>query len=68
MRSSSVQDKWSGKLHDHIASIQTSLIRRAADPANWIAWPAAMIPMALIGMVLATRIWNAKPKSSAGGH
>ncbi len=46
-----------------------NIIGAAADPANWIAWPAAMIPLALIGLVLATRIWNAKPKSgAAGGH
>ena len=38
----------------------------AANPDNWIAWPAAMIPMALIGLVLATRIWNAKPKPKKG--
>ncbi|MFT5353839.1 MAG: OPA family glycerol-3-phosphate transporter-like MFS transporter [Polyangiales bacterium] len=37
----------------------------AADPANWISWPVAMIPMALIGFVLATRLWNAKPKKAS---
>jgi len=35
------------------------------DPANWIGWPVAMIPMALIGTLLATRVWNAKPKGKA---
>ncbi|HJK89263.1 MAG TPA: MFS transporter [Polyangiaceae bacterium LLY-WYZ-15_(1-7)] len=35
---------------------------QAADPDNWIWWPGAMIPMALIGLVLASRLWNAKPK------
>jgi len=34
----------------------------AADPDSWIGWPAAMIPVALIGFALATRVWNAKPK------
>ncbi|MEM9074234.1 MAG: MFS transporter, partial [Myxococcota bacterium] len=34
----------------------------AADPANWYWWPGAMIPVALIGTLLATRVWNAKPK------
>jgi OPA family glycerol-3-phosphate transporter-like MFS transporter len=40
------------------------------DPANWWVWPAAMIPVALIGLVLATRVWNAKPqpKGHAAGH
>ncbi len=32
------------------------------DPANWQAWPIAMVPLALLGLLLATRIWNAKPK------
>ena len=34
----------------------------ATDPANWQAWPIAMIPLALIGFLLALRLWNAKPK------
>jgi OPA family glycerol-3-phosphate transporter-like MFS transporter len=38
----------------------------AANPDAWIWWPAAMIPMAFIGLVLATRIWHAKPKPAAG--
>jgi OPA family glycerol-3-phosphate transporter-like MFS transporter len=37
----------------------------AADPANWQWWPVAMIPMAVIGMLLAIRVWNAKPKPKA---
>lgn len=35
------------------------------DPANWLAWPVAMIPVALIGLVLATRVWHATPKAKA---
>ena len=35
----------------------------AADPANWQAWPISMVPLALIGLVMAWRIRNAKPKS-----
>lgn len=35
---------------------------------NWISWPIAMIPMAIIGFFLATRIWNAKPKAANAGH
>lgn len=34
----------------------------AANPMEWVMWPAAMIPVALIGTVLATRVWNAKPQ------
>ena len=41
----------------------------ATDPANWQAWPIAMIPLAAIGFVLALRLWNAKPKpKAAAGH
>jgi OPA family glycerol-3-phosphate transporter-like MFS transporter len=29
---------------------------------NWINWPVAMIPLSLLGLVLATRVWNAKPQ------
>ena len=38
------------------------LMGPATDPANWISWPVAMIPFALIGSLLALRVWNAKPK------
>ena len=37
----------------------------AADPANWQIWPISMIPMAVIGFVLALRVWNAKPQGKA---
>ncbi len=40
----------------------------AADPSNWVSWPVSMIPVALLGMVLAIRLWNAKPKGKGGGH
>ncbi len=34
----------------------------AKDPANWIWWPVVMLPVAVIGLVLCTRVWNAKPQ------
>lgn len=34
------------------------------DVANWTAWPVAMIPIALIGFYLTTRIWTAMPAPS----
>jgi OPA family glycerol-3-phosphate transporter-like MFS transporter len=34
----------------------------AANPDNWLSWPISMVPVSLIGLVLALRIWNAKPK------
>ncbi len=39
------------------------LIGPATDPANWKVWPISMVPLALIGLLLAWRIRNAKPKS-----
>jgi len=33
----------------------------AKDPANWGNWLYAMIPVAGVGLLLATRVWNAKP-------
>jgi OPA family glycerol-3-phosphate transporter-like MFS transporter len=44
------------------------IIGPATDPANWKAWPLAMIPLAALGLILATRVWNAKPKSKSAAH
>lgn len=38
------------------------LIGAATDPANWRPWPMAMVVISVIGLFLATRLWNAKPK------
>ena len=35
----------------------------AGNPDAWIWWPVSMIPISLLGLVLATRVWNAKPKT-----
>jgi OPA family glycerol-3-phosphate transporter-like MFS transporter len=40
----------------------TTIVGPATDPSSWIVWPLAMVPMALIGFLLALRVWNAKPK------
>jgi MFS transporter, OPA family, glycerol-3-phosphate transporter len=37
----------------------------ARDPGHWSAWPLAMIPLAVIGLLLSLRVWNAKPKGMA---
>jgi OPA family glycerol-3-phosphate transporter-like MFS transporter len=37
----------------------------AKDPANWSQWPVAMIPLSLIGLLLALRIRKAHPTASA---
>ena len=33
--------------------------------SNWSVWPQAMLPVAVIGLVLALTIWNARPKSAS---
>jgi MFS transporter, OPA family, glycerol-3-phosphate transporter len=38
---------------------------QAADPANWIVWPLAMLPVAILGVALSSRIWNSRPASRA---
>ncbi|MBT6433091.1 MAG: MFS transporter [Deltaproteobacteria bacterium] len=35
----------------------------SGNPENWISWPLSMIPISIIGFLLATRVWNAKPKA-----
>lgn len=39
----------------------------ASLAANWHNWPKAMLPVAIVGLVLCTRMWNAKP-GKGGGH
>jgi OPA family glycerol-3-phosphate transporter-like MFS transporter len=36
-------------------------------PKSWTYWPLFMVPFALLGFLLTTRIWHAKPKGK-GGH
>ncbi len=38
------------------------------DPHNWWTWPAVMVPAALLGFILSTRVWNARPKPKAFSH
>ncbi|MEX1024084.1 MAG: MFS transporter [Planctomycetota bacterium] len=35
------------------------------DLEAWRVWPVSMVPIALLGLVLASRVWNAKPKGRA---
>lgn len=39
-----------------------NLVGPVLNPENWIGWPVAMIPLALVGFVLALRVWHAKPQ------
>jgi OPA family glycerol-3-phosphate transporter-like MFS transporter len=38
------------------------IVGPATDPSNWVAWPLAMIPVVLLGFVLALRLWHARPQ------
>ncbi|MDP2344277.1 MAG: MFS transporter [Deltaproteobacteria bacterium] len=38
----------------------------AKNPANWIYWPIAMVPIALVGLALCLRVWNARAKPGSG--
>jgi len=40
----------------------------AAVVDNWWAWPVAMVPVALLGALVATRLWNAKPTRAGAAH
>jgi len=42
------------------------IVGPATDPANWLPWPVAMVPLAVIGLVLAIRVWHAKPQPKRG--
>ena len=32
------------------------------EPTGWLNWPLAMVPVALVGFLLALKIWDAKPQ------
>jgi MFS transporter, OPA family, glycerol-3-phosphate transporter len=42
-------------------SASGELVGPATDPNNWFAWPIAMIPIALIGLIMAAKVWHAFP-------
>ena len=42
-----------------------NLVGEATNPDNWQVWPITMVPLALLGAILAYRLWNAKPKPSS---
>ncbi|MGM0574673.1 MAG: MFS transporter [Myxococcota bacterium] len=39
-----------------------NLVGPATNPENWDLWPISMIPVALVGFLLALRVWHAKPQ------
>ncbi len=42
------------------------LVGEATQPENWIGWPGAMVPVALLGLALTARLWNARANRGAG--
>jgi OPA family glycerol-3-phosphate transporter-like MFS transporter len=40
------------------------IIGPATDPSNWLPWPIAMVPIALLGVILAARVWHARPQAA----
>ncbi|MBL8922427.1 MAG: MFS transporter [Myxococcaceae bacterium] len=40
----------------------------AKTASNWINWPLAMVPVAIIGLIMCTRVWNAQPRGAAAAH
>ena len=44
---------------DQLDAQTGELIGPATDPDNWVNWPISMVPMALIGFLLALRVWHA---------
>lgn len=40
----------------------------AKDPASWWTWPAAMAPVALLGLLLSARLWNARAQPKGAHH
>jgi OPA family glycerol-3-phosphate transporter-like MFS transporter len=44
------------------------IVGPAADPDNWQSWPITMIVVALVGTILATRVWHARPRSGGASH
>jgi OPA family glycerol-3-phosphate transporter-like MFS transporter len=36
----------------------------AHDASAWWTWPAAILPIAIVGFLLTLRLWNARPQSS----
>lgn len=35
---------------------------------NWWTWPCAILPVAILGIYLASRLWNARPQKAAAAH
>ncbi len=56
-------------------ALQAGLLKRylpdgaaQKDPSNWTSWPLLIAPFALVGLLLATRVWNARATKQAAAH
>ena len=47
---------------------KSELYGPATDPSNWLSWPVSMIVLAVIGTLLARKIWHAMPNKKGAGH
>ncbi len=45
------------------AGFMTPAGEAAKEPANWLGWPAFLVPFALLGLLASLRIWHALPRS-----
>lgn len=52
-------------LQSFAAGYMTPTGDAAKDPANWVGWPAFLVPFALMGVLLSLKIWNAAPRSKS---
>jgi OPA family glycerol-3-phosphate transporter-like MFS transporter len=53
-------------LYGHL--LPNSRSAESHDPHAWTVWPGAMIVTALIGLLLCSRVWNARPAPRAAAH
>jgi OPA family glycerol-3-phosphate transporter-like MFS transporter len=50
----------------HVLPKDGTLLAKAAS--NWWTWPTVMAPAALIGLLLTTRVWHARPTPRTAAH
>ncbi|MBO4349354.1 MAG: MFS transporter [Proteobacteria bacterium] len=44
----------------NLPSVARDGVEFASNPDNWIIWPELLLPAIVVGLILCTRIWNAK--------
>jgi OPA family glycerol-3-phosphate transporter-like MFS transporter len=56
-----------GALQSAVFAVSLPVGDAANDPEQWSSWPKWMSAFAVLGLLLCTRLWNARPKPG-GGH